>query len=181
MEGVLAGPARVDKGAWTKQTCGGNWVVLSARNTAAGEEGNAEALSGLARAFFYAKARALLVSHWYVNADAAVKLTTKAFAELQADPNIGRAEALRRSMVELMQHGVPEDAHPAAWGPFVVVGEGGSAAVVAEMAPPQPIRIGEVAPTVAPQSKAVTAPAAKKSQARSRAGEPDWKGQVFGR
>ena len=158
-----------------------NWVVLSARNTAAGEEGNAEALSGLARAFFYAKARALLVSHWYVNADAAVKLTTKAFAELQADPNIGRAEALRRSMVELMQHGAPEDAHPAAWGPFVVVGEGGSASVVAEMAPPQPIRIGEVAPTVAPQSKAVTVPAAKKSQARSRAGEPDWKGQVFGR
>jgi CHAT domain-containing protein len=158
-----------------------DWVVLSARNTAAGEEGNAEALSGLARAFFYAKARALLVSHWYVNADAAVKLTTKAFAELKADPNIGRAEALRRSMVELMQHGAPEDAHPAAWGPFVVVGEGGSASVVAEMAPPQPIRIGEVAPTVAPQSKAVTVPAAKKSQARSRAGEPDWKGQVFGR
>jgi CHAT domain-containing protein/Tfp pilus assembly protein PilF len=157
-----------------------DWVVLSACNTAAGEKGNAAALSGLARAFFYAKARALLVSHWYVKADAAVKLTTKAFAELKADPNIGRAEALRRSMVELMQHGAPEDAHPAAWGPFVVVGEGGSASVVAEMATPQPIRIGEVAPTVAPQSKAVTAPAAKKSPPRSRA-EPDWKGQVLGR
>ena len=46
-----------------------DWVVLSACNTAAGD-GNtigAEALSGLARAFFYAGARALLVSHWAVD------------------------------------------------------------------------------------------------------------------
>jgi CHAT domain-containing protein len=48
---------------------------------------------GLARAFFYAKARALLVSHWYVSSDAAVKLTTKAFAERKANPSIGRADA----------------------------------------------------------------------------------------
>jgi CHAT domain-containing protein len=52
-----------------------DWVVLSACNTAAGEKGNAEPLSGLARAFFYANARALLVSHWAVNSNAAVKLT----------------------------------------------------------------------------------------------------------
>ena len=53
-----------------------DWVLLSACNTAGGEKGNAEAFSGLARAFFYAKARALLVSHWYVDSEAAVKLTT---------------------------------------------------------------------------------------------------------
>ena len=58
-----------------------DWVVLSACNTAAGEKGNAEPLSGLARAFFYANARALLVSHWAVNSEAAVKLTTQTFAE----------------------------------------------------------------------------------------------------
>ena len=40
-----------------------DWVVLSACNTAAGTGQGAEALSGLARAFFYAGARALLVSH----------------------------------------------------------------------------------------------------------------------
>jgi CHAT domain-containing protein len=40
-------------------------VILSACNTAgAGDTVGAEALSGLARAFFYAGARALLVSHW---------------------------------------------------------------------------------------------------------------------
>jgi CHAT domain-containing protein/tetratricopeptide (TPR) repeat protein len=52
-----------------------DWAVLSACNTAASGQGNAEALSGLARAFFYAKVRALLVSHWYVSSEAAVKDT----------------------------------------------------------------------------------------------------------
>jgi hypothetical protein len=47
------------------------WPV--ACNTAAGERLGAEALSGLARAFFYAGARALLVSHWPVYSDAAVR------------------------------------------------------------------------------------------------------------
>ena len=37
-----------------------DWVVLSACNTIAGDKPGAEALSGLARAFFYAGARALL-------------------------------------------------------------------------------------------------------------------------
>ena len=53
-----------------------DWVVMSACNTAAGSADGAEALSGLARAFFYAGARALLVSHWYVNSEAAVAITT---------------------------------------------------------------------------------------------------------
>ena len=44
-----------------------DWVVLSACNTIAGDRPGAEALSGLARAFFYAGARALLVSHWPVS------------------------------------------------------------------------------------------------------------------
>ena len=44
-----------------------DWVVLSACNTIAGDKPGAEALSGLARAFFYAGARALLVSHWAVD------------------------------------------------------------------------------------------------------------------
>ena len=43
-----------------------DWVVLSACNTMAGNRPGAEALSGLARAFFYAGARALLVTHWPV-------------------------------------------------------------------------------------------------------------------
>ena len=102
-----------------------DWVVLSACNTAAGDRPGAEALSGLARAFFYAGARALLVSHWSVDSDAASRLTTMTFGFLQSDPAVGRAEALRRAMLALMNDTTdPLNAHPAVWAPFVVVGEG---------------------------------------------------------
>jgi CHAT domain-containing protein/tetratricopeptide (TPR) repeat protein len=102
-----------------------DWVVLSACNTAAGDKPGAEALSGLARAFFYAGARALLVSHWAVDSDAATRLTTATFDILRKDPNLGRAEALRRAMLNDMNDpSDPLSAHPAIWAPFVVVGEG---------------------------------------------------------
>ena len=103
-----------------------DWVVLSACNTAETGVQEAEALSGLARAFFYAGARALLVSHWRVNSDAAVKLTTKTFAALKAAPKIGRAEALRRAMKDILENGTDQETHPAYWAPFFVVGEGGA-------------------------------------------------------
>jgi CHAT domain-containing protein len=102
-----------------------DWVVLSACNTAAGDKPGAEALSGLARAFFYAGARALLVSHWAVDSDAATRLTTETFDVLRKDPNLGRAEALRRAMLAYMNDTTdPLSAYPALWAPFVVVGEG---------------------------------------------------------
>ena len=63
-----------------------DWVVLSACNTAAADKPGAEALSGLARAFFYAGARALLVSHWPVESEPAVKLMTTMFATIAEEP-----------------------------------------------------------------------------------------------
>jgi CHAT domain-containing protein/tetratricopeptide (TPR) repeat protein len=104
-----------------------DWVILSACNTAAGGAQGAEALSGLARAFFYAGARSLLVSHWEVDSDSTVKLITGAVAELKANPKVGRAEALRRSMLSMIDAGQEYEAHPAFWAPFVLVGEGGAA------------------------------------------------------
>jgi CHAT domain-containing protein/Tfp pilus assembly protein PilF len=102
-----------------------DWVVLSACNTAAGDKPGAEALSGLARAFFYAGARALLVSHWSVASDAATRLTTSTFDIMNSDATVGRAEALRRAMLAYMndERG-PLNAYPGFWGPFSVVGEG---------------------------------------------------------
>ena len=105
-----------------------DWVVMSACNTASGGKPGAEALSGLARAFFYAGARALLVSHWPVFSNAATELTTKAFAELKSNPEFGRAQALQRSMLALIENrDSPGNAHPSVWAPFIVVGEGGRA------------------------------------------------------
>jgi CHAT domain-containing protein len=63
---------------YLKSGIAADWVVLSACNTAGGEASNSEAFSGLARAFFYAGTRALLVSHWPVSSDAAVAITTGA-------------------------------------------------------------------------------------------------------
>lgn len=102
-----------------------DWVVLAACNTAAGDMPGAEALSGLARAFFHAGARALLVSHWRVGSVAAAKLTTSTFDIRKRDPKLGRAEALRRAMVAYAADQKDSwNAYPGFWGPFAVVGEG---------------------------------------------------------
>jgi CHAT domain-containing protein len=100
-----------------------DWVIMSACNTAGADKPDAEALSGLARAFFYAGARALLVSHWAVDSESAVALTTKAIADMTANLKLGRAAALQRSMLALIDRG-GRFTHPANWAPFVVVGEG---------------------------------------------------------
>ena len=119
--------------------------------------------SGLARAFFYAKARALLVSHWAVNSEATVELITKAFAALRTDPRIGRAEALRRSMVALISKG-DAYAHPATWAPFVLVGEGQAS-------------VGT--PTAKPDSTKKLPSATNQKSTGPPA--PDWRTEIFGR
>jgi len=102
-------------------------VILSACNTASSDgKPGAEGLSGLARSFFYAGARSLLVSHWPVESESAMKLTTGMFTELAAQPGVGRAEALKLAQLSLIQDDKnPKFAHPFYWAPFVVVGEGG--------------------------------------------------------
>lgn len=103
-----------------------DWVILSACNTAGGDgRPDAEGLSGLARAFLYAGARAILVSHWPVRDDAAARLTTDTLAAL-GKSKVRRSEALRQAMLGVMNDTRdPSLAHPSAWAPFVIVGEGG--------------------------------------------------------
>jgi len=105
---------------------GTEWVILSACNTAAAD-GSGEGLSGLVRAFFFAGAPSLLVSHWSVDDRATQALMTEVFRRHAADPALPRAEALRRGMLALMdaaKDATAYFAHPYAWAPFFLVGEG---------------------------------------------------------
>lgn len=100
-----------------------DWVVLSACNTAGADGKAEEALSGLARGFFFAGSRSLLVTHWSVESESAMQLTTHTFAAYQKDPGMRRAEALRQAMLTTMKS--PHYSHPAFWAPYALVGEGG--------------------------------------------------------
>ena len=100
-----------------------DWVVLSACNTAGADGRVEEAMSGLARGFFYAGSRSLLVTHWSVESESAMKLTTLTFDAYQNNPKIQRAEALRTAMLKVMQE--KRFSHPAFWAPYALVGEGG--------------------------------------------------------
>lgn len=99
-------------------------VVLSACNTAAGEDTGKDGLSGLARAFFQAGARNLLVTHWSVYSEAAEDLTTGLFLALESDPQLRFSEALRLSVLRVLdERNRPAlHHHPAYWAAFTIVG-----------------------------------------------------------
>ena len=109
-----------------------DWVVLSACNTGAGATADAEAASGLGRAFFYAGSRALLLTNWPVESLSARNLVSEVFRRQAADPKLGRAEALQQAMLAVMdgpgysENGVElySYAHPTFWGPYSLIGDG---------------------------------------------------------
>jgi CHAT domain-containing protein len=113
-----------------------DWVVLSACNSAAGNGAGAEAVSGLGLAFFYAGTRAVLATEWPVETSSARALTTALFRHDAEDPAAGRAEALRRAMLDLIDGPGAVDpstgraafsyAHPIFWAAFALIGEGGA-------------------------------------------------------
>lgn len=99
-----------------------DWVLLSACNTAGGVAtggDGAEGLSGLARAFFFAGARSLMVSHWPI--DDAVTPQLMADTMARSSEGMSRAQALRQAQLAMASR--PEHAHPFFWAPFSVVGE----------------------------------------------------------
>ena len=100
-----------------------DWVVLSACNTAAADGKAEEALSGLARGFFYAGSRSLMVTHWAVDSESAKLLTTATFEHYTANPQAAKAESLRQAMLKVMA--MPRYSHPAYWAPYALVGDGG--------------------------------------------------------
>jgi len=98
-------------------------VVLSACNTGGpGGETSGESLSGLARAFFYAGARSLMVTHWQIPDAPTVMLMTKVFDGLSAG-SLTAAEAMRRGQIAMIEE--RRFSHPLNWAAFSVIGDGG--------------------------------------------------------
>ncbi|MDP2270471.1 MAG: CHAT domain-containing protein [Archangium sp.] len=98
-------------------------VILSACNTARGESASTdESFSGMARAFQLAGSRSVLVSHWPVDSQSSVTITTTMMEVLARQPEVTVAEALRTSMLSYLDGN--SNLHPRYWAPFVTVGRG---------------------------------------------------------
>jgi len=109
-----------------------DWVVLSACNTASSDS-SSEAVSGLGRAFFYAGARALLVSNWPVDTVSSRDLMVDLFKRQNNQEKIAKPEALKQAMLNIADKGAARIegtnvvsyfySHPLFWAPFVIVGD----------------------------------------------------------
>ncbi|MCO6418714.1 CHAT domain-containing protein [Siccirubricoccus sp. KC 17139] len=102
-------------------------IILSACNTGGPSgAGGGEALSGLARAFFYAGARGLMVTHWAVNDDAAMLIVSDSMRRQQGGAS--SAAALRGAQRLILDEAglrLPaEFGHPYYWAPFALIGDG---------------------------------------------------------
>lgn len=94
-------------------------VVLSACETALGEEIRGEGARGLTRGFLDAGARQVLVSLWRVN-DKATAPLMESFYRRHLHAGLPPAEALQQAQVELRQEGW---AAPYYWAPFTLHGD----------------------------------------------------------
>jgi CHAT domain-containing protein len=109
-------------------------VILAGCETSAARTPREEVLSGLARSFFFAGARGLLVSHWPANEEATAQLMER-FAAARTSAR-SDAEALRQAQLELLNPSwldilwarVTRTSDPSYlsapyyWAPFVSVG-----------------------------------------------------------
>jgi CHAT domain-containing protein len=105
-------------------------VILAACNTGGANGGGAgESLSGLARSFFFAGARSLLVTHWDANDTTTTYLTALFLQALRTDPNAGPAAALAVSQRRMLDESVGDraaQAHPYYWAVEALIGGRGA-------------------------------------------------------
>lgn len=95
-------------------------VVLSACDTALGEEVQGEGVLGLARAFQFAGARAVLATQWAVHDSSAPRLVERLYRGIR--DGLGPAEALRRAQLAALRRRAT--AHPFYWAAFQLDGDG---------------------------------------------------------
>lgn len=91
-------------------------VTLSGCQTALSEGGSGDELTGLARAFFYAGARALLATLWAVEDGSIAELVERIYHHWMEDGNV--VQALRLAQIEMIENGCS----PYQWAPFALMG-----------------------------------------------------------
>ncbi len=104
-------------------------IILSACNSGGpGNSTSGESLSGLARSFFFAGARSMLVTHWSINDQTSAFLVVDTLARLITGGDGGLAGALRAAqlgMIDRAGKDLPANlSHPFFWAPFALIGEG---------------------------------------------------------
>ncbi len=123
-----AADALLNTGDVTNLKLDANLVVLSACNTGGGAAGG-EALSGLARSFFYAGARAMMVTQWSVNDQVSAYLVADTLNRFHGGAAGGSAGSLRAAQLALITDAgkaMPSQvANPFFWAAFSVIGDGG--------------------------------------------------------
>ena len=95
-------------------------VILSACNTASGNQKNSEGFSGLARAFLFSGSKSVMVSNWYVETFSAKELIINFMDDVLKNKNTF-SSSLKNTMTKFIKSN-PKKSHPFYWGPFVVVG-----------------------------------------------------------
>ena len=102
-------------------------IVLSACDTAGPSAKTGESLSGLARAFFRAGARGVMVTHWPIETGAAVPLMINTFPT--RGTGLDTAQALRQAQLQMIDtagtgNNPIELSYPNYWAAFALIGDG---------------------------------------------------------
>ena len=110
-------------------------VILGGCNTGGRGEtaGAGESLSGLARSFFFAGGRTLLVTHWEANEKSLPYLTALLLSNAQSKTSGDYAKALalsQRTMLDEAAGDFEALAHPYYWAVGAIVGGGGAAGAI---------------------------------------------------
>jgi tetratricopeptide (TPR) repeat protein len=99
-------------------------AVLSACDTALGQQASGEGVLGLTWSLFVAGVPGSVVSQWAVADDSTSELMVEFYRQLKNSApgrGVSRAEALRRAQLKLLNDG--KHARPYYWAPFVLIGE----------------------------------------------------------
>ena len=107
---------RAAVGAGTARSRSLELLMLSACQTAAGDERSAMGLAGVA---LRSGARSALASLWFVNDDSTAELSSR-FYENLITRKLTRADSLRAAQVAMIHD--DRYAHPAYWAPFLMIG-----------------------------------------------------------